>query len=169
MEVTFRTHPPGGPGFCDVSAVFTDAAKGVCVSLLISGISLTRTNRLGPGRIIVFSGLYAAGFNERFRSTPSRPFTSLGAPLNVLQQIGEPRLDSGFILDEDNKPPFNPLAPLLPEELCWILDRAFACEVNHYNDYSCRIVSQTTYLDGMACWDHPFANRVDVPLRIPPQ
>lgn len=35
-----------------------------------------------------------------------------------------------MILEGDDKPPFDPLAPLLPEEICWILDRAFACEVN---------------------------------------
>jgi hypothetical protein len=45
-------------------------------------------------------------------------------------QIGDPRMDSGLILDEDSeRPQFNPLAPLLPEEVCYILDRAIACEV----------------------------------------
>lgn len=50
--------------------------------------------------------------------------------LQILLQIGEPRLDSGMILEEQRRPPFDPLAPLLPEEVCWILDRSFACEVN---------------------------------------
>ena len=49
--------------------------------------------------------------------------------LVVLQQIGEPRLDSGIIVQEQLRPPFNPFAPLLPEEVCWILDRAVAYEV----------------------------------------
>ncbi|KAI0373145.1 Mak10-domain-containing protein [Pilatotrama ljubarskyi] len=44
-------------------------------------------------------------------------------------EIGEPRLDSGMILEEQRRPPFDPLAPLLPEEVCWILDRSFACEM----------------------------------------
>ncbi|KAI9069479.1 Mak10-domain-containing protein [Trametes sanguinea] len=44
-------------------------------------------------------------------------------------EIGEPRLDSGMILEEQRRPPFNPLTPLLPEEVCWILDRSFACEM----------------------------------------
>ena len=35
-----------------------------------------------------------------------------------------------MILEEQRRPPFDPLAPLLPEEVCWILDRSFACEVN---------------------------------------
>ncbi|TBU40247.1 Mak10 subunit, NatC N-terminal acetyltransferase-domain-containing protein [Dichomitus squalens] len=44
-------------------------------------------------------------------------------------EIGEPRLDSGMILEEQRRPPFDPLTPLLPEEVCWILDRSFACEM----------------------------------------
>lgn len=34
-----------------------------------------------------------------------------------------------MILEEAQRPPFDPLAPLLPEEVCWILDRATSCEV----------------------------------------
>ncbi|KAH9890498.1 Mak10-domain-containing protein [Cubamyces lactineus] len=44
-------------------------------------------------------------------------------------EIGEPRLDSGMILEEQRRLPFDPLTPLLPEEVCWILDRSFACEM----------------------------------------
>ncbi len=35
-----------------------------------------------------------------------------------------------MILEEQRRPTFNPLTPLLPEEVCWLLDRSFACEVN---------------------------------------
>ena len=39
-------------------------------------------------------------------------------------------MDSGLILDEEaRRPQFNPLTPLLPEEVCYILDRVIACEV----------------------------------------
>jgi len=39
-------------------------------------------------------------------------------------------MDSGLVLDdEERRPQFNPLAPLLPEEVCYILDRVIACEV----------------------------------------
>lgn len=31
---------------------------------------------------------------------------------------------------DQTRPVFDPLEPLLPEEVCWIIDRAFACEVN---------------------------------------
>lgn len=40
-------------------------------------------------------------------------------------------MDSGMLLEQDNaRPAFEPLSPLLPEELCWIIDRSFACEVS---------------------------------------
>ncbi|KAJ3569987.1 hypothetical protein NP233_g4697 [Leucocoprinus birnbaumii] len=48
-------------------------------------------------------------------------------------EIGEPRLDSGFIPAGDVKPKFNPLAPLLPEEVCWIIDIAFSYEMEWHN------------------------------------
>jgi hypothetical protein len=39
-------------------------------------------------------------------------------------------MDSGLILDEEaRRPQFDPLTPLLPEEVCYILDRVIACEV----------------------------------------
>ncbi|KAF8801418.1 hypothetical protein BYT27DRAFT_7198198 [Phlegmacium glaucopus] len=47
-------------------------------------------------------------------------------------EIGEPRLDSGLIVQEQLRPPFNPLTPLLPEELCWILDRSLGYETEFH-------------------------------------
>ncbi|KAH9842464.1 Mak10-domain-containing protein [Rhodofomes roseus] len=44
-------------------------------------------------------------------------------------EIGEPRMDSGMVTESQQRPPFDPLAPMLPQEICWILDRAFACEM----------------------------------------
>ena len=44
-------------------------------------------------------------------------------------QIGEASLDTGFITKDQAQSPFDPLTPLLPEEVCWILDRAMAYEV----------------------------------------
>ena len=51
--------------------------------------------------------------------------------LRPSSQIGDPRMDSGATLPaEEQRPPFDPLTPLLPEEICWILDRILACEVS---------------------------------------
>ena len=39
-------------------------------------------------------------------------------------------MDSGAVSDtEDVQPPFDLMTPLLPEEVCWVLDQALACEV----------------------------------------
>lgn len=43
-------------------------------------------------------------------------------------------MDTGVILDGDEKVNFNPTSPLLPEEVCWIIDRSFACEVIAYGE-----------------------------------
>ncbi|KAF7777691.1 hypothetical protein Agabi119p4_3763 [Agaricus bisporus var. burnettii] len=48
-------------------------------------------------------------------------------------EIGEPRLDSGYIAPGDTKVEFNPLALLLPEELCWIIDTALFYEMEWHN------------------------------------
>ncbi|KAL0563501.1 N-alpha-acetyltransferase, non-catalitic subunit [Marasmius crinis-equi] len=48
-------------------------------------------------------------------------------------EIGEPRLDTGMKLENDQKEPFHPLTPLLPEEVCWIIDRAFAYEIEWHS------------------------------------
>ncbi|KAI0263774.1 Mak10 subunit, NatC N-terminal acetyltransferase-domain-containing protein [Gloeopeniophorella convolvens] len=58
-------------------------------------------------------------------------------------EIGDPRMDSGLILDEqEQNPPFVPFAPLLPEEVCYILDRAIACEMEWHSGYT---LSQTVF------------------------
>ncbi|KAF7298377.1 hypothetical protein MKEN_01362300 [Mycena kentingensis (nom. inval.)] len=44
-------------------------------------------------------------------------------------EIGEPRLDSGMVVHAEQRPPFDPWAPLLPQEICWIIDRAFSYEM----------------------------------------
>lgn len=58
---------------------------------------------------------------------------STSADNDSFAQIGEPRLDTGLIVQEQLRPPFNPLTPLLPEELCWILDRSLIYEVCRSN------------------------------------
>lgn len=41
----------------------------------------------------------------------------------------DPRLDNGMISYGNPPPSFDCYAPLLPEEVCWLLDRAIAAEV----------------------------------------
>ncbi|KAI0034972.1 Mak10 subunit, NatC N-terminal acetyltransferase-domain-containing protein [Vararia minispora EC-137] len=57
-------------------------------------------------------------------------------------QIGDPRMDTGVILEEQRRPPFDPLTPLLPEELCYILDKSLACEMHWHSGHT---LSQTVY------------------------
>ncbi|KAG0694642.1 Mak10 subunit, NatC N-terminal acetyltransferase-domain-containing protein [Suillus ampliporus] len=57
-------------------------------------------------------------------------------------EIGEPRFDSGLGLLDKSKPSFNPLAPLTPEEVCWIIDRSFSCEMEWHSGYT---LSQTIF------------------------
>jgi hypothetical protein len=39
-------------------------------------------------------------------------------------------MDSGVLRTEFSRNQFDPSAPLLPEEVCWIMDRMFAAEVS---------------------------------------
>jgi Mak10 subunit, NatC N(alpha)-terminal acetyltransferase len=39
-------------------------------------------------------------------------------------------MDSGVVSIEFSRNQFGPSAPLLPEEVCWIMDRMFAAEVS---------------------------------------
>ncbi|KAI0062099.1 Mak10-domain-containing protein [Artomyces pyxidatus] len=57
-------------------------------------------------------------------------------------EIGDPRMDSGIALDEEQRPDFQPLAPLLPEELCYILDRLLACEMEWHSGFT---LAQTVF------------------------
>ncbi|KAI6103725.1 hypothetical protein EDD16DRAFT_1641098 [Pisolithus croceorrhizus] len=52
-------------------------------------------------------------------------------------EIGEPRFDSGLALLDDSRPPFDPLAPLLPEQVCWVIDHAVSCETTFFPIRSC--------------------------------
>ncbi|KAF9528205.1 Mak10 subunit, NatC N-terminal acetyltransferase-domain-containing protein [Crepidotus variabilis] len=66
-------------------------------------------------------------------------------------EIGEPRLDTGLILqtngqDHPNEK-FDPHAPLLPEEVCWILDRALGFEMEfHAGNFLAHTVYTLIYI-----------------------
>jgi hypothetical protein len=68
-----------------------------------------------------------------------------------------------MVLEEAQRPPFDPLAPLLPEEVCWILDRSISCEVSERRPCIALPLISTT--DGMAHREYPFPNSVHVSLR----
>ncbi|KAJ3488544.1 hypothetical protein NLI96_g2764 [Meripilus lineatus] len=57
-------------------------------------------------------------------------------------EIGEPRMDSGMILEQADRPTFEPLTPLLPQEICWILDTSLSCEMEWHNGNT---LSQTVF------------------------
>ena len=85
-------------------------------------------------------------------------------------KIGEPRMDSGMQIEQDTFTQFDPLTPLLPEELCWMLDRTFACEVNGNFGLCIRVVQcivLSMSLDGMACRKHLVSIGLHVSIRAP--
>ncbi|KAH9915240.1 Mak10 subunit, NatC N-terminal acetyltransferase-domain-containing protein [Epithele typhae] len=80
----------------------------------VTGLFVTAGQEMEPEEVILMDGMTLMDAMSAF-------------------EIGEPRLDSGMILEEQRRPPFDPLAPLLPEEVCWILDRTFACEMEWHS------------------------------------
>ncbi|KAF8162736.1 Mak10 subunit, NatC N-terminal acetyltransferase-domain-containing protein [Crassisporium funariophilum] len=69
-------------------------------------------------------------------------------------EIGEPRLDSGLVVQEQLRPPFNPLTPLLPEELCWILDRSLGYETEfHAGNFLAHTVHTLLYVHHLSDMD----------------
>ncbi|KAG6861782.1 hypothetical protein C0995_012286 [Termitomyces sp. Mi166 len=78
-------------------------------------------------------------------------------------KIGEPRLDSGLILENQAAPQFDPNAPLLPQELCWIMDRAFTYEIRvkmewHSGNPLCHSVFTLLYIHALAGMDPEFVD-----------
>ena len=71
-------------------------------------------------------------------------------------------MDSGMALEGAQRPPFDPLAPLLPEEVGWILDRSISCEVTKDSpDHSRSLITST---DGMAHREHSLTDCVYLSL-----
>ncbi|KAF8259877.1 Mak10 subunit, NatC N-terminal acetyltransferase-domain-containing protein [Lactarius quietus] len=112
---------PGGDDFVDVSDTFLEAAQ----DMELGDVILTEEFTLYDA----MSALEAI----RTRSHP-RP---------LLMLIGDPRMDSGLILDDEaERVAFSPLTPLLPEEVCYVLDRTIACEMEWHAGYT---LPQTIY------------------------
>ncbi|EJD06227.1 uncharacterized protein FOMMEDRAFT_166473 [Fomitiporia mediterranea MF3/22] len=71
-------------------------------------------------------------------------------------EIGDPRMDSGAPLSSgEQQPNFDPLTPLLPEEVCWILDRAMACEMHwHAGNALAQTVYTCLYMHHLSTINH---------------
>ncbi|KAF9265939.1 hypothetical protein L218DRAFT_897912 [Marasmius fiardii PR-910] len=80
----------------------------------VTGLFLEASSAMEPGSMVVMDGF------------------QLQDAMSAIE-IGEPRLDTGMRLEKDQKEPFHPLTPLLPEEVCWIIDRAFAYEIEWHS------------------------------------
>ncbi|KAG7453081.1 uncharacterized protein BT62DRAFT_959328 [Guyanagaster necrorhizus] len=89
-------------------------------------------------------------------------------------EIGEPRLDSGMILEKNQRPPFDPLMPLLPEEVCWIIDRSFSYEMEwHAGNLLSNTVFTFVYVHELGAIDPdmipyqlPFAGDPERPVEL---
>ncbi|KAF9032977.1 Mak10 subunit, NatC N-terminal acetyltransferase-domain-containing protein [Panaeolus papilionaceus] len=74
-------------------------------------------------------------------------------------EIGEPRLDSGVVVPEQITGPFEPLQLLLPEEICWILDRSLAFETEfHAGNFLVHTVHTLVYIHNMFFLDPEVAS-----------
>ncbi|KAL7416135.1 Mak10 subunit, NatC N-terminal acetyltransferase-domain-containing protein [Mrakia frigida] len=69
------------------------------------------------------------------------PHFTLMDAMNAIE-VMDPRMDSGVQLPDTNQDLFDPSSPLLPEEVCWILDRALACEMAYLTGLT---LSQTAF------------------------
>ena len=100
--------------------------------------------RYGTRRCHIDRRLYALRRDERSRGNQdafSPSFLVDAGPV----QIGDPRMDSGLILDDEaGRLVFSPLTPLLPEEVCYVLDRTIACEVRQRRPTPLLLLSNPT-------------------------
>jgi hypothetical protein len=139
MDIVSPSELPGaGFDFCDVRNIFEDAVAGNIFNNF-TYVILSVASRFGPGADVVHGGFLASGRHVRVRGDYAAAAT---IQRSTLGQIGEPRLDSGYIPPGDPKPTFDPLAPLLPEELCWIIDRSFSYEVRVFLVYTFIIIER---------------------------
>ncbi|KAF8258994.1 Mak10 subunit, NatC N-terminal acetyltransferase-domain-containing protein [Lactarius quietus] len=113
---------PGGDDFVDVSDTFLEAAQAC-------------HGRYGTRRCYIDRRIYALRRNERSRGNQDAfsPSSLVNAgPV----QIGDPRMDSGLILDDEaERVAFSPLTPLLPK-------KTIACEMEWHAGYT---LPQTIY------------------------
>lgn len=120
---------PGGNDFEDVTAVFQAASQGTLYGD-VNAIRLTVGSKIcNPEALFSTRTSHCTmqWLPLRCGYVPISPTVYLSS---YYMKIGKPLFDSGLVLLNEQTPVFNPLMPLLPEEVCWIIDHAFACEVN---------------------------------------
>ncbi|KAF9064633.1 Mak10 subunit, NatC N-terminal acetyltransferase-domain-containing protein [Rhodocollybia butyracea] len=76
----------------------------------VTAIFASASKEMDPGSIIAIDGF------------------SLNDAMSAIE-IGEPRLDTGMQMETVARPEFDPLTPLLPQEICWIIDQSLAYEI----------------------------------------
>lgn len=121
---------PGGSRFTrDVTSLFVKAAAGKSEQLTCSKTVTHIFAEMEPDSLIFAEGYTLNDAMSVFEVCLCCDM--LRAGIDSVIEIGEHRLDTGLMVDpeREKKFPFNPLAPLLPEELCWIIDRSFSYEV----------------------------------------
>ena len=161
------------PSGDDVTDLFAAAGQGTLALRRMIRCTLTQCLDMEPEEVILMDGFGLADAMSVFEVCRALLGRYAATYIYTRQQIGEPRLDSGMSLEEQPRPPFNPLTPLLPEEICWILDRSFACEVNAHPwtyamsppEFFISICFVGT--DGMAFREDALSERVHHPLRAP--
>jgi hypothetical protein len=132
FEHGFESLPGGTADFVDMTDLFEAAAAGMHESLLRSTSVLTSALRAEMyDEELVFTHNFELQDAMTAFEVRLAVFTVLRPVLNRKpSQIGEVRMDSGVLAPANpDAPAFDPLAPLLPDEVCWLLDRSFACEV----------------------------------------
>ncbi|KJA19072.1 hypothetical protein HYPSUDRAFT_144144 [Hypholoma sublateritium FD-334 SS-4] len=110
--------PGGGYDFEDVFDLFLEASQGVWPQTIFTARDGTDLGPFSASEMVSEGVMLMDGF-------------TLQDAMSALE-IGEPRLDSGLIVEEQIRPPFDAMTLLLPEELCWILDRALAYETEFH-------------------------------------
>lgn len=124
---------PGGENFQDVTKLFSDASRGQLEPLkdLVQSMTVLFPKIWNQEVWYLLRDSLCKMLWVYLRYAPLYHVmsTCIAKLSSRSAKIGEPRLDTGITLQEERRPPFNPLVQLLPEEVCWILDRSFACEV----------------------------------------
>jgi len=129
MDIVPRADLPGAHfGFDDVRSVFEDAAAGESSSVKVR-FALIPASDMNDDQMLLMDGFSLQDAMSAFEVIYVSTVETIQPSVITFCQIGEPRLDSGYIPVGEVGQKFNPFVPLLPEELCWVIDRAFSYEV----------------------------------------